>query len=298
MKRRTFIRNTTVISVGFSGLLGTLNLFETEDKLLKGSKLKDNFWLWGQTAGSHHENNAFSLPGVNRMGPREGCNFFDIEKCCRVSMGSFGPVPPFNEEAEKIKDLKEVVWSAIGADGRHQNDKSDIEEVLRMADIYPNVSGAVLDDFFGAKPAKHSISSVRSMADKLHNFSKRRLDLWVVWYTSELDFKVNDYLELFDVITLWTWKGSDLINLDSNIQKFIEKTPGKRHMLGCYMWNYGEKKPLTIDQMKYQLDRCYYWLNKKKIAGLVFCSNCIADIGLDAVEYTRKWISEVGKEKL
>ena len=46
------------------------------------------------------------------------------------------------------------------------------------------------------------------------------------------------------------------------------------------MWNYGKNKPLTMDQMKFQLDRYYHWLKKKNIEGIIFCSNCIADIGL------------------
>ena len=308
MKRRTFIRNATIGSVAFSGLTGPVNLFASAGKLLKGSKLKDNFWLWGQNPGSHHVGSpegGYKLPGKNLMDPREGCNFFGIEKCCRVAM-SAGPFPPFDAEAEKIKDLKEVVWSAIGAGGikQHNNDQSDLDEVLRIAEIYPNISGAILDDFFLSAEtadksiARHSLESIRSMCNKLHNFRKRRLDLWMVWYTYQLDFNVGDYIKLTDVITLWTWKGSDLQELDNNIQKFIEKTPGKRRLVGVYMWNYGERKPLTMDQMKYQLDRCYYWLKKEKIEGLIFCSNAIADIGLDTVEYTRKWIAEVGNERI
>ena len=162
-----------------------------------------------------------------------------------------GPFPPFDSEAEKIKDLKEVVWSAIGAGGveRHNNDHSDLEDVLKMAEIYSNISGAVLDDFFlaaetpGKESGRHSVESIRNISDNLHNFSKRRLDLWMVWYTYQLDFNVADYIKLSDVMTLWTWKGSDLPELDLNIQKLIKKTRGKRRLAGCYMWNYGESKP-------------------------------------------------------
>ena len=32
-----------------------------------------------------------------------------------------------------------------------------------------------------------------------------------------------DWLRLSDVMTLWTWKGSDLPELDANIQKFLNK---------------------------------------------------------------------------
>ena len=306
MKRRNFIKNVTLGSVALSGLSMGLKTIPAEGGFSKNEIIKDKLWLWGQNAGSHHgTTNPYNLPGKNIMEAREGCFYFGIEKCLRVAMVE-GPFPPFDIEAEKIKDLKEVVWSAIGSGGidRHNNDQSDLDEVLRMAEIYPNITGAVLDDFFLAKevPGKpsgrHSVESIQRIHDKLHNFRKRRLDLWMVWYTYQLDFNVDKYLKLSDVMTLWTWKGSDLQELDSNIKKFVRRTPGNRRLAGCYMWNYGESKPLTMDQMKYQLDRYYYWLKKGDIEGIIFCSNCIADIGLDTVDYTRKWISEVGNEKI
>ena len=51
-----------------------------------------------------------------------------------------------------------------------------------------------------------------------------------------------------------------------------------------------------MDQMKYQLDRYYYWLKKGDLEGIIFCSNCIADIGLETVEYTKKWIAQIGRD--
>ena len=290
MERRKFIKNAAIGSV-FLPLLILNPAYCQADK--QTPMLKDNFWLWGHTAGAH--NGSYNLQGVNRMEPKEGCDFLGIEKCLRVTYGDAGPLPPFDEEAEKIKDLKEVVWSSIGAGGQLHNGQSMIDEVLRMATIYPNVTGAVLDDFFGVK---HSPESIRSMADKLHHFAKRRLDLWVVWYTFQLDINISQYIGSMDVFTIWTWKGSELPEYDSNIRKFIEKTPGKRRLIGVYMWDFGEAKPLTIDQMKFQLDRCYYWLKEGSVEGLVFCSNTILDLGLDTVEYTRKWISETGSERI
>lgn len=272
--------------------------------------VKDNIWLWGQNVGVHHvpaQNNPYKLPGVNRMDSVEGCDFFGIDKCCRVAMVD-GPFPPFDADSEKMKHLKEVVWSAVGAGGltQHNDDKSDLDEVLRQAEMYDNISGAVLDDFFksvegfktSGSVARHSVASIRSMRDKLHNFPKRKLDLWLVWYSYQLDFDVMEYVELCDVITLWTWKGSELADLDENMAKLLEKTPNKRRLAGCYMWNYGEKKPLTIEQMKFQLERYRQWMKDGIIEGIVLCSNCIADLGLETVDYTRNWIMEHGNEEI
>lgn len=272
------------------------------------TKLRDKFWLWGQNIGVHHKYGVhYNLPGVNRMDSAEGCKFFGIPNCCRVAMGD-GPFPPFDAESEKLKGCKQVVWSAVGAGGitRHDDDKSDLDEALRQAAIYPNITGAVLDDFFksveGFKAsgavARHSVGSIASMRDKLHNFPARKLDLWMVWYSYQLDFDVADYISLCDVVTLWTWKGSDLANLDGNINKFIAQTPGKRRLAGCYMWNYGECKPLSNKEMQDQLDCYYRHIKNGDIEGIVLCSNCIADIGLETVDVTRRWLDAVGEEEI
>ena len=45
------------------------------------TKLIDHVWLWGQTPGSHHATAGYHLPGVNKMTPLEGCDFFGIRNC-------------------------------------------------------------------------------------------------------------------------------------------------------------------------------------------------------------------------
>ncbi len=302
MKRRVFLKNTVAASLAFAypNFSGNATLPELKNENSENSKkLKDRFWLWGQEPGSHHVNNAYNLPGENLMDPVEGCQYLGIDRCCRVSMG-LGPFPPYDNEAEKLKHLKEVVWSGLGTNHLldPKKDQSDLDEILRIAKIYPNVTGVVMDDFFRGKDTPWSLSYdyVQQMSERLHAFEKRRLDFWLVWYVTELDLDVGTYIDLFDVITLWTMKGSDLQFLDENMKKFISKTPGKRRLAGCYMWNYREKKPFTIEEMKYQLDRYYYWIKEKQIEGIIFCSNCNADLGLEAVEYTRRWIQEVGNE--
>jgi hypothetical protein len=278
-------------------------------------KLRDRFWLWGQGAGSHHyhkdesqpNGNIYNLPGENRMGPAAGGEFFGIPNCCRVAM-SDGPVPPFDAESAKLTDFKQLVWSAVGSGGiaRNSNDLSDIDEVIRQAAMFPNITGAVLDDFFasvegfdtGGAIARHSVKSIAAIKDKLHNFSQRKLDLWLVWYTYQLEYEVAEYIDLCDVITLWFWRESELNQLDELITDFIAKTPGKRRLAGCYMWDYGGKKPLTNEQMQHQLDAYYSWIKKGELEGVVLCSNAIADIGLEAVDLTKKWLEQHGDEEL
>lgn len=271
------------------------------------AKLRDRFWLWGQDAGSHHNaagNKSWKLPGVNQMEPAEGAAYLGIKNVCRVVMcGS--PNPPFDDESEKLKSMTSVVWSAIGDSGsvRNNNSQSDLGEVIRQAAMYPNVSGAVLDDFFIAKSpsnplhARDSVENIAEMRRQLHAFPERKLDLWIVWYKHELDYEIDDYLKQFDVVTFWNMMApAEFDELDSDIEKVVAKTPGKRRLAGFYMWNYGEGKPLSIEEARMQCELYREWIRKGYIEGIVFCSNCCADLGLEAVEWIKNWIQEVGDE--
>ncbi|OQA82391.1 MAG: hypothetical protein BWY31_03208 [Lentisphaerae bacterium ADurb.Bin242] len=268
-------------------------------------KFKDRLWIWGQNAGSHHRVPGFRLPGVNRMESREGCEYLGIPNCCRVVLPA-GPEPPFDRESEKLASLRSVVWSAVGACGVSRNDRdgSDLDEVLRQAELFPNVSGAVLDDFFassetlasGGPLVRHSLESLKTMRDRLHSFPKRKLDLWLVWYDYQLDYPVEDYVDCCDVITHWTWNASELPRLEKNLAKARELAPGKRCFAGVYMWDYGAGKPMTVEEMRHQCGICCDWIRAGKLDGMIFCSNCIADLGLEAVEWAKKWIHEKAEE--
>lgn len=271
-------------------------------------KMKDRFWLWGQDAGSHHAaagNASWKLPGVNRMGPVEGATYLGINNMCRVVMGG-KPKPPFDHESTKLTSMNKVVWSAVGDESSTRNNKkTDLEEVIRQAEKYPNIVGAILDDFFKMKKTakdihgRLSLEAILEMRERLHNFHKRRLDLWVVWYKQQMDWDVDDYLELFDVITFWNMRAcADYLELDRDITQMIERTPGKRRLLGCYLWNYGEGKPLSVKEIQRECEKYYAWIQQEEVEGIIFCSNTLADLGLEAVEWARNWIKEVGEEEV
>ena len=46
-----------------------------------------------------------------------------------------------------------------------------------------------------------------------------------------------------------------------------------------------------MDLMKYQLDKYLELYEQGKIKGVILCSNCIADLGLATVDYTREWLA-------
>lgn len=256
-------------------------------------KFRDKIWLWGQSPDCHWEkDNIFKLPAHSRMTPMEGAVYFDIPNMCRVRMKGL-PKPPFDQESIALDTCREVVWSVLGADGEQVSEWGDLEEVIRQAKMYPNVTGGVFDDFFS--PERLSVFTPDKLAEvkrRLVDGVGRDMDTWVVSYEIKFDedIDLDTYLNCFDVVTFWVWFGYNLDKLDSYLDRIISMCPTKRIMAGLYMWDYGSAKPMTIEQMNYQTDIMYRYLKEGKIDGIIVCSNCIADLGLETVEWTREWL--------
>ncbi|HOJ10668.1 MAG TPA: hypothetical protein PK733_08760 [Clostridiales bacterium] len=262
------------------------------------STIKDKLWIWGQTPGTHHgETNPYKLPGQNRMTSLEGAYYLGVPNCCRVvSLGL--PNPPFDQEAMVLDTLDRVIWSIIGCNASKRS--NDMEEVIKIAKKHPNVIGGIVDDFMRkSRLEEYPPHAIRGLRERLTEEVGRKMELWTVIYTHEFDLSIKEHLAEFDVATMWTWWAKNIVDLDKNLVKLRSLFGAEKPILaGCYMWDYGGQNPMPIDLMKYQLDKYYAWLKSKEIDGIIFCSNCIADLGLEAVDITREWIEKVGGELL
>lgn len=273
------------------------------------SKFRDHLWLWGQDVMSHQMaswpnsqrgiyRNSWCIPDGNRMDPAAGARELNIPNVFRVVM-SGKPVPPFDEETRKLADMSQVVWSAVGDEGSiRNNEQTDLPEVLRQAKLFSNVTGAVLDDFFrkpesGDQWARWDIGTIRRMKEELHNASPNPLQFYVVWYKQALQWPVAEYLKEFDVITYWNLRSViEQAELKDDLRTMLEKTPGMRRMTGCYLWNYGGGKPLSVKELQYECEIFYDMLMQGQTEGIIFCANCVIDVGGPAIEWVKNWIAE------
>ncbi|GHU64669.1 hypothetical protein AGMMS49983_10890 [Clostridia bacterium] len=271
------------------------------------TKIRDKLWIWGQTAGSHNLVPEIALPKQSHMSPVEGAEYFGIHNMCRVVYQGT-PIYPYDEESALLANMKNVIWSIADQEshGRKEDADRDIEEVIRQAQIYPNVSGVVLDDFFARKAhiERYSTQDIRDFKRRVNEGTGRPLDFWMVIYTRDMSEEVAAFLEICDVISLWTWHAEQLYSLPvcmDNLKRSVGR--GKRYMAGCYMWDYGPSdsgagKPISRELMEYQLDLYDNWLRTGYIDGVIFCSNCTADIGLETSDMVRDWIVLHGDEEI
>jgi hypothetical protein len=162
---------------------------------------------------------------------------------------------------------------------------------------HPAANVLLPDD--GPDEGPFSAAALRRLRDRLRAGPGRPLDIWVVLYTGEFAMSVlRPHLDLCDAVTMWTWRSADLAGLDASFRRFEELAAGKRKVLGLYMWDYGDRKPMPVEAMEHQCRTGLGWLRGGRIEGMIFLASCICDLGLEAVERSRRWIAEVGAEPL
>ena len=258
------------------------------------SKIRDKFWIWGHEAGSH--NNNYGITASSRMTPVEAAFYMGIPNVIMVRYEG-KPAPPFEQHAIALSSLKHVVWSIVGSSGQYES--NEVALVRDLASRFPNFCGVIMDDFFGDmdKIAVFTPEEIQGIKKQL-TVTGRKLDLWVVVYSSQAGLPIGRHLEQCDVVTFWTWHAKDIKNLEENFERVEKLSPSCRKVLGCYMYDYGDKKPMPVHLMEKQCQLGLQWLRQGRIKGMIFLASCICDLGLEAVEWTRQWIQGVGEESL
>ena len=255
--------------------------------------VRDRFWIWTHQAATHN----VTWPDLagSRMTPVEGAVYLDVPNLYFIRYENKPPLEEFERYAISFRPMRRVLWSLTGAGGATSDEERRC--VLDLAARFPNITGFIMDDFFrpdntGAlSPAE--LEAVRGQLV----IGGRRRDLHVVLYNSQLALPVRDHLAFCDTITFWTWTAGELPNLDQNFAALERLAPRQRKVLGCYLYDYGASKPMPVDLMRRQCERGLEWLRAGRIEGMIFLSNNSCDVGLEAVEFTRNWIAQLGDQK-
>ncbi|MBU4199616.1 MAG: hypothetical protein L6455_16780 [Kiritimatiellae bacterium] len=265
------------------------------------SNVRDKFWIWGHEANSHY--NEFNIATPSRMTPAEAAFYMSTPNLVMVRY-NWKPAPPYDQYALALSPLNRVVWSIVGAASKAYGG-TELDEVNINRDLaarFPNIGGVIMDDFFHPPDKDGNIGTFTPA--QLEQIKRRlcacgrELDLWVVLYDHQLDLPFTQHLERCDVLTFWTWRAEELDKLEQNFERIEKACPSLKKVLGCYMYDYGDKREMPMPLMEKQCRLGLRWLKEGRIEGMIFLASCICDIGLEAVEWSRRWISEVGDESL
>ena len=283
----------------------------------QNSRVRDRFWMWGHVAGSF--DGMYNLPGTSRMSPAEAA--FDLNVPNMIMVRFFSateeyanvgvlPQQPYKQHLISFRPLKRVVWSigGFGTDRRVQRGgvgmvtARDLKAVWNMAGDASNLVGAQLDVFFRDSFAGRRMSTFsRDELDYIKGqlkLASPKLDLWVTFYRHDLDHNPAPFLDRVDVVTFWTRQVKDLETLEDGFVRLEQVSPGKRKLLGCSMWDFEDAKPIPLALMQKQCRLGLEWLRKGRIEGMIFRASPLCDLQIEAVEWTRNWIRDVGDKRI
>lgn len=256
--------------------------------------VRDRLWIFTVYPGG--DNEGWGLPRPSRMTAAEGACYLDVPNLLFIRADGQPPLDQFEQWAIPFRPLKRVLWSLVGSGGKSADEER--QRAIRLPRRFPNVVGFIMDDFF--HPDGSGVLSPEQLQELRRQLmvDGRELDLYVVLYTHQLGLPVQKHLEFCDKITLWTWHSKDLADLERNFERLEKLAPRHGKLLGCYLWDYGAKAPMPLERMQKQCSLGLRWLQEGRIEGIVFLGNTCCDLELESVEWTRKWIGEVGGRRL
>lgn len=250
------------------------------------SMVRDHLWYWG-------------LQFREGRCPTEPLEFFGLSNAL-VIVARDKPEPPFQPLMRQLTSVKRVVWSVLG---ESLSTRNDLEPVLDLAAEFPNLVAGIMDDFFTtrsqdpARVGRLTVEEVEHIRDRLHT-AAHPLELWTVLYAHQLDLPVQPYLAPCDVVTFWTWWAKHLPQLEANFARFERVAPGKRRMLGCYLWDWGDNRPMPLELMQHQCQLGLHLLLSGRIEGLILLPGPGPLSELETAQWTRRWIAEVGDQEV
>jgi len=266
------------------------------------STVRDKLWMFGVRAHQDDVNAAHSKcirrRARSRITPAEGALMLDIPNmimvCCE------GEPAPFSEDAygyaESYITMDKVMWSAASTGGGYHTGAEE-EFICKLAEEYPNITGAFLDDFMVSFRGKENINELAvdfltKMREKL-NKSCRPLDLFMVWYTYEVESTRREVIDLVDGITLWTWNNNELPLLEERFDKIEEMFPDKRKMLGVYIYDFPNHRSVPLELMEHQCNIALKLLKEHRIEGIIIETNAVMGMGFESELFLRDWIKKV-----
>jgi len=253
-------------------------------------------WVW--------EGLAFD-PGLQPTvyGVGEGVEYFGVSGANFL----FHPNTPVNlaklsHVPRVTADISKWVWVPAQTEtGRYtyahsrQDDPETViaeaEKLSRLSLDFPNLVAGFIDDTSGeATHDSYSTDTPRQVREALRSHNPD-LDLWIVVYTHQLAEDLwGDWEDQVDVICLWVWKSSDLVDIDEHIARCRERFPRQRLVMGVYMRDYTLRAPVPLDLLEIELHSIARHLEAGVLDGYSILCTALIDQHPEQAEFIRDFI--------
>lgn len=251
-------------------------------------KLREKVWIWG-----HPENSLkghFGLTKESDVTPIDGMEYLGARNVFYVPM--WRPCDRDARSAEMQEACLSFGWSKEPID--------NIDDIIERKKKFPSLQIVIYDDFFQAdNDANNAFSlSKEELALNKKKLNENGIEMWMVYYERDKDVDISGYLEYFDGVSFWFWYQPTEEQYHETIKTFLEKTPNKKRLVGCYLYDFGRETACDPERVEAELDRDKELMQKGLIDGIILHTNAVGKMGFEGYERCAKWMKKNGDTEI
>jgi len=247
--------------------------------------VRDALWLWGTRANALQ---GYGFP-TSPMTVAQGLSELGLDQVMMC-----GLLPPSEDEYLPVRRSRRILWEMSFEEGF--GFERPLEPIARLHRAHPNVVGVLLDDFSTTEIKKGARPELLA---RIRQYMPGSMQLWLVIYSMSLNIpNLEQYLRHADGISFWVWDPRELEQLPHSVSRCNQISAGKPLILGLYLYDFSSNRPLSLGQMEKQVLAGVQLLREGECVGLCFLGSSVMDVGLETVEWTRKWVKAHGAERL
>lgn len=207
-----------------------------------------------------------------------------------------------------LEDLDEVTCSILkdgfqwtpdgGVKFKREGDaatvRAEAENVARLSTRFKNITGAFFDDALGRiKKGDYGPEEFGQIRELIREINPD-LKMWTVVYTHE--FGDADLWRAIsphvDVVSLWVWNSTDLVNLREYVKGYREIFPGKPVIMGVYLRDYAIPAPVPVERVTGQMEVIADLMGRNELAGYSVLASILFDGHRRQAEAIRDFIAK------
>ena len=241
-------------------------------------------WIWGHPKNSL--SGKFGLKDGNDATPVEGMKYLGARNVFWVLQGN----DPFDENHEL-----ELMQQSCDSFGWCIYKNANADKIISQSKRFPSYKRCVYDDFFDDENINNyktiSKEELLSLKSKLNAAG---MELWVVIYERNIHMDIAEFLPCFDGFSFWFWRQPTPEEYHKTLKIFFDKTPDKKRLLGCYLYDFGREKPCDPQLLKKELENDAILMKNGDIEGIILHTNAVSGFGFEGYDLAAKWMEENG----
>ena len=253
------------------------------------AKLKSKVWIWGHPAGSLV--GCAAIPEGNRTDPVAGMKQLNAENVFWIHFG---------RGAENRRESTLAMQAACQKFGYRLMPNRGVDHVLSERAEHLHLTVAAYDDFFCEEWPQNNYTAhpAPAVREERRRLNAAGVELWCVHYERHIERDIREYLDAFDGFTFWFWSQQSPEKYEEILSEFVAKTPGKRRMLGVYLYDFGRSRPADPALVERELARAKELILAGTIEGFILHTNAVADLGYEGYDRAVAWMQAHGDDEV